>query len=203
MSDINKPDANKNAPNNSSSKMDQLVAGHDYDGIQEFGNPAPFWWQLFFYISIVFGIGYFTYYQFLGGPTLDQELAVKLEAYKAAQAHLAGDTPDQAKLEAIAADPAKLALGQKVFAEKCLACHAADGGGLVGPNLTDNYWIHNGGSLLAIYKVVKEGIGDKGMPAWGALLSEDEVQGVTVFVKALKGKQVVTAKEPQGVLVTE
>jgi cytochrome c oxidase cbb3-type subunit 3 len=197
MSDTNKP---------TNTNMDQLVPGHDYDGIQEFNNAAPFWWQLFFYISIAWGIGYFIYYQFLGGPTLDQELAAKMEKYQTAQVQAAASNagePDEALLASLAGDAMKLETGKSVYVSKCAACHAADGGGLVGPNLTDKYWIHNGGTLRAIYNVVKHGVTEKGMIAWGPLMSEDELLSVTVYVKSLKGQPVASAKEPQGELVPE
>lgn len=182
--------------------MDVLVPGHDYDGIQEFNNPAPFWWQLFFYISIAFGVGYFAYYQIMGGPTLKDELNERLAKIKAAQPQGPAG-PDAALLSAALADPAKLAVGQKVFAEKCAPCHAPDGGGLVGPNLTDNYWIHGKGTLVDIYTVVQNGVPDKGMLAWGPLLSPEELVGVVAYVKSLKGKPVANAKAPQGDLVSE
>lgn len=185
-------------------KMDVLVAGHDYDGIQEFNNPAPFWWQLFFYISIVWGIAYIIYYIFMGGPTLQEELTARMQEIQTVQQVQPGaGGPDESMLAAAMGDEGKMSVGAKVYVEKCAACHAADGGGMIGPNLTDNYWIHGQGKPSAIYEVVKNGVADKGMPPWGALLSEDEMAGVVAYVKSLKGKPVATAKPPQGDLVNE
>ena len=190
---------NKNPPQNG--EIDQLVPGHDYDGIQEFNNPAPFWWQLFFYISIVFAVGYVVYYQFLGGPTLDQELATRLQDIEILQKQNASKGPTEDVFLAAVGDQQKLELGKKVYIEKCAACHLADGGGLVGPNLADKYWIHGRGETMAIYNVINVGIGDKGMPAWGPLMSNDEMIGVVAYVMNLKGQPVAVAKEPQGELV--
>ncbi len=207
MSDIksdNKRDNKGDSKNTGqTSGLDVLMPGHEYDGIQEFNNPAPFWWQLFFYLSIAFGVGYFAYYQLMGGPTLKEELTVKLEKIEALQVKSHPKGADESVLMAVMADPAKMAVGQKVFGEKCAACHAPDGGGLVGPNLTDNYWIHGQGKLLTIYEVVEDGVLDKGMPAWRNILAEDEILDVVGYVKSLKGKPVATAKPPQGDLVSE
>lgn len=195
--------AQDNNKTGSGNGIDQLVAGHDYDGIQEFNNPAPFWWQFFFYVSIVFGIGYFIYYQMLGGPTLKQELNEKMAKYEAMHPKESGPSVSEDSLKALLADSGRLANGQKVFVEKCSPCHAPDGGGLVGPNLVDNYWIHGKGTLKDIYTVVSEGVLDKGMPAWKQMITEAEVQDVVAFVKTLKGKPVANAKAPQGELVNE
>jgi cytochrome c oxidase cbb3-type subunit III len=179
--------------------VDELLEGHNYDGVQEFNNAAPFWWQLAFYISIVFAIGYMAYYLFLGGPSSKQELTENLDRIKKMQPQqLAGAAVAEEVLAEAATDPSHLAVGAKVFAEKCLACHAADGGGLIGPNLVDNYWIHDKGSLAGIYRVIHDGVGDKGMPAWGELLSQSEMVSITGYVKSLKGKAVANAKPPQG-----
>lgn len=179
--------------------MDQIIEGHDYDGVQEFNNAAPFWWQLAFYISIVFSLGYMAYYLVLGGPSSKQELTDSLAKIKNMQPAASNDSDiTEAILAAAVMDPKHLTVGSKVYAEKCLACHAADGGGLIGPNLTDQYWIHDRGSLLGVYKVIKNGVLDKGMPGWEAQLSPGELISITGFIKSLSGKPVVTAKPPQG-----
>lgn len=182
--------------------VDQLIEGHNYDGVQEFNNAAPFWWQLAFYISIVFAIGYMVYYLWLGGPSSKQELTENLEKIKSMQpVEVAAIVVTDDVLAAAVSDPLQLELGAKVYVEKCVACHAPDGGGLIGPNLTDKYWIHDRGNLSGIYAVIKDGVGDKGMPPWGAMLSSAELIAITGYVKSLEGKLVVTAKPPQGELV--
>ena len=185
----------------SNGQMDVLVEGHDYDGIKEFNNPAPFWWQLFFYISIVWGIGYMIYYMFLGGPSLDQELEDRLEKIRSTKASMASSGPSEAELMAALTNDQQLALGKKVYAEKCAACHAQDGGGLIGPNLNDDYWIHHRGTLTGIYEIIRAGVSDKGMPSWEALLSQEELVAVSAYVKSLKGHAAAAPKAPQGELV--
>lgn len=182
---------------------DVPVPGHEYDGIVELNNAAPFWWQLFFYISIVWGVGYAVYFLWLGGPTLDQELAAEMSVIREKQEASAPKGASESDLNAALADVARVNSGAAVYAEKCMPCHAADGGGTVGPNLTDNYWIHDKGTLTAIYNVVKNGVLDKGMPEWASQMSENDIVNVSVFVKSLKGKKVEVAKEPQGELVND
>jgi cytochrome c oxidase cbb3-type subunit 3 len=99
---------------------------------------------------------------------------------------------------ALVKDPEALKQGKESFSTKCAACHAADGGGLVGPNLTDHFWINGKGELNDIYKVVRNGVLDKGMPAWGALMSDSELNSVVAYVKTLEGTKPITAKSPQG-----
>ncbi len=182
---------------NDNEKVDQVVPGHDYDGIQEFNNAAPFWWQLFFYISIVWGIGYFVYYQMLGGPTLDQELAARMAVINKTIA-AAPQEPAPEQLAAVASSDTALDGGKKVYIEKCQACHADGGAGMVGPNLTDEYWLLGDGSLKSIVSSVKIGVPEKGMPAWGPLLTNDELLHVAAFVKSLAGTLPKNPKGPQG-----
>ncbi len=193
---------NNNNAKNKSSNIDQLIEGHNYDGVQEFNNPAPFWWQLFFYISIAWSVGYAAYYLFMDSPSSKQELAESLEklnSMKPSEAALATITDELLSVAVV--DPEQLKVGAKIYVEKCVACHAPDGGGLIGPNLTDNYWIHGQGTLSAIYSVIKDGVGDKGMPPWEAMLSSSELVAITGYVKSIRGKPVATAKPPQGDLV--
>ena len=188
--------------NDKKNNVDQLIEGHNYDGVQEFNNAAPFWWQFAFYLSIVFSIGYMVYYLFMGGPSSNQELAESLERIQNMQpTQPAGTEVTEDVLLAAVTDPAQLAVGAQVYVSKCVACHAPDGGGLIGPNLVDDYWIHDQGSLTGIYAVIKDGVGDKGMPPWEAMLSPNELIAITGYVKSLRGKPVATAKPPQGDLV--
>lgn len=183
---------------NKTNEQDAVIVDHEYDGIQEFNNPAPFWWQLFFYLSIAFGIGYFMYYEVLGGPTSSQELARQMEVIQQAQKKSAGEGPGETDFVAAGQSPERLANGQQAFIGKCASCHANDGGGLIGPNLTDDFWIHGKGDLAGIYQVVKEGVLDKGMPPWAAILTRDEMIDVVAYVKSLRGKPVAKAKAPDG-----
>ncbi len=183
--------------------VDTLIKDHEYDGIQEFNNPAPFWWQLSFYLSIAFAVVYFGYYVMGPGRTLDQELTSGLEEVQALQKKNNGPDVTADQLLALVKDGPSVARGKAVFESKCASCHAADGGGLIGPNLTDDYWIHDKGEILAIYRVIKDGVLDKGMPPWGAVISAEELSSVTGFVKSIHGQKVAKAKDPQGEKVTQ
>lgn len=174
------------------------IPDHEYDGIQEFDYPAPFWWQLFFYISIAFGFGYYIYYEIGGGMSSDQRIQEALADVYRIQIQNQPQGPDVKVLLALVKDPEGLKVGKEVFISKCASCHAPDGGGLVGPNLTDRYWIHGQGEVQGIYKVVHDGVLDKGMPAWAALLKDSELNSVVSYVKTLQGTQPQTAKAPQG-----
>jgi len=183
------------------SEYDVLLADHEYDGIQEYNNPAPFWWQLFFYLSIAFAIGYYVYSEFGTAPSSDARLATELAEVRSLQNANRRSGPDEKTLLAFLTQPEILKNGRTVFSEKCSTCHAPDGGGLVGPNLTDAFWLHGKGSASDIFKVVSEGVADKGMPSWGPLLSAAEVTNVVVYVKSLQGTRPASPKAPQGTKV--
>ena len=89
-------------------------------------------------------------------------------------------------------------LGKKSFGEKCSSCHGTQAQGLIGPNLTDSFWLHGNGSPSAIAKVIQDGVPDKGMPSWGPLLSRDELTQIAAYLVSLKGSHPAGAKAPQG-----
>ena len=165
---------------------------HNYDGIQELDNPLPRWWVYLFYATIVFGIGYFTYYGFGIGPDLHEELEAHMEMMAPKEQVAVVD------YDALQNDPATLASGKAVFIAKCAACHAPDGGGIIGPNLTDDYWIHGEGQMSDIVTVIQKGVPEKGMLSWEALLSPEDLQAVSVYVHSLKGTTPATPKAPEG-----
>ncbi len=174
------------------------IEDHEYDGIQEFNYPAPFWWQLFFYLSILFAIGYYAHYEIGMGASSDQRLQEAMTEIKRAQILNQPTGPDTRELLAMVSNPEALKTGKEIFTSKCSACHGPDGGGLVGPNLTDRFWIHGKGEVNDIYKVVHDGVLDKGMPAWGALLSTAELNTVVAYVKSIQGSTPTNPKAPQG-----
>lgn len=174
------------------------LAGHEYDGIVELDNPTPRWWTITWMITIVFGLGYLTYYELMGGPTIQEELQVALKPIQERQQITQDGGVEPAQLEAMAKDPEVLAKGREIFVGKCLACHGDKGQGLVGPNLTDNFWIHGDGTAAAIFTVVKTGVADKGMPPWGLMLKAEELMQATAFVRSLRGTNPAGAKAPQG-----
>lgn len=180
---------------------EQHLIEHNYDGIQEYDNPLPRWWVYLFYATIVFSILYALNVPGIGigkGRIADYEADVA--AFRAAHPPDAGGiSPEQ--LTALAADPSALEAGKKVYTTNCASCHRADGGGMIGPNLTDDAWIH-GGTLVDIHKTIVEGVLAKGMPNWGKLLKPDQVNAVTIYVASLHGSKPANGKAPEGTPVT-
>lgn len=178
----------------------EKVLDHNYDGIQEFDNPLPGWWLTTFYGAIAFAFLYVGYYHFGPGPTPEAQLAQDLAEFRAQDENARGKEPppSEEQLAAIFKDPARREAGKGIFLEKCSACHGPDGGGLIGPNLTDNYWIHGKGTLVDISGVVSEGVLEKGMPSWKVLLKKEDIQSVVAYVKSLRGTHPANPKPPQG-----
>lgn len=173
---------------------------HEYDGIQEYDNPMPRWWVNIFWATIIFSVLYAINVGPIGsgpGRIAQYEAAVAAAAARQPQG---GGAVEAAQLAALAADPQALALGKAAYDKNCAACHRPDGGGLIGPNLTDDHWLH-GGSLADVYRSVSEGVLDKGMPAWSKILKPDELAAVTAYVASLRGSNPADAKAPQGELV--
>lgn len=166
---------------------------HVYDGIEEADNDLPLWWLFTFYGAILFGIVYWYYYEgFNVGPSPMQAYAAELRR-EAAQ----GGEVNDALIEALALDSSAVAAGREVFTAQCAVCHREDGGGNIGPNLTDNHWIH-GGSPLTIHDTIRNGVPSASMPAWGAILGPNAVQQVAAYVVTLRNTDVPDGKAPQG-----
>jgi len=181
----------------------EIELDHDYDGIKELNNPIPFWFNVLFYGTIIFGIFYLVIYHVTGSGNLQtKEYEVELiEAEKMKQEFIkkAGNLIDENSVVAIT-DEAKLKDGAAIFASKCAVCHGEKGEGKVGPNLTDAYWIH-GGDVKAIFKTIKYGVPSKGMVAWQNSLNGAQMQELTSYILTLQGTNPAGAKEPQGELM--
>jgi cytochrome c oxidase cbb3-type subunit III len=177
-----------------------LMMDHNYDGIVELDNHMPPWLANIFYITIAFGVIYFTYFSVLGlGKTQleEYEEELRIAAVQAEQrASLALSSIDENTVLFDTSVPA-LASGKSIYEANCVACHATDGGGGVGPNLTDQYWIH-GGSINDVFKVVKYGVVAKGMIPWQDQLSPEEMQNVSSYILTLVGTTPVNPKAPEG-----
>jgi len=168
---------------------------HEIDGIQEYDNKLPNWWLYTLYGSMLFAAGYWFHYQTSGFGDLPMA-EYQSEMDKAAlAAPVVAMTPEA--LLALSKDPGAVGRGQRVFAQTCVACHRADGGGVVGPNLTDEFWLH-GAAPEKVWKTIAQGVPDKGMPAWGPQLGPARVQAVTAYVISLRGTNVANGKPPQG-----
>lgn len=170
---------------------------HDYDGIRELDNPLPRWWLLTLYGAIVFSVGYWFYYHTLAVGELpmvvyqnELEVAEKLAVVREQNA------VSEAELQALASDPQAVQRGAAVFKQNCVSCHGDRGQGIIGPNLTDAYWLH-GSQAKEIYKVVSNGVLDKGMPSWRPVLGSSKVKDATAYVLSRKGKN-EPGKPPQG-----
>ena len=181
-------------------KEPDLLLDHAYDGIQELDNRLPPWWLYGFYVSIVAGVIYlFNYHIFGYAPLMDEayememaEAAAETEAYLASLALNVDERTVEFVLE-----ESRLSQGAGLFAKHCKACHAADGGGGVGPNLTDNYWLH-GGQINDLFTTIKYGVPAKGMKSWKADLTPTEIQNVSTYILSLNGTTPLAPKDPQG-----
>lgn len=180
----------------------KMMADHSYDGITELDNFMPPWLQGVFVGTVIFAIVYFVNYSVLGnGPTgieeYEEELRVEAVATEVRQANMVAGIDENT----VAFDESATALGsgKTIFETNCAACHASDGGGGVGPNLTDEYWIH-GGSIVDVFKIVKYGIVEKGMIPWQDQLSPEQMQQVSSYVLTMRGTTPAIPKEPQGEL---
>lgn len=182
---------------NNRNTEDADLMDHNYDGIQEYDNPLPNWWLVTFFGTIIFGFIYFTHYTFGGGQTQEQELEVALAALPKVQEK----SWDEEDLKKRLNDPQLVAQGKGVYDAKCAACHGGKGEGVIGPNLTDKFWIHGKGERKDIIQIVTKGFTQKGMPAWEGLISDDEIVQVTGYVYSLRTQQ-VAGKAPEGVEVS-
>ncbi|PQA60842.1 cbb3-type cytochrome c oxidase N-terminal domain-containing protein [Siphonobacter curvatus] len=179
---------------------DQLMLEHAPDGIQELDNPTPGWFMALFYGTIVCAIGYMLYYHVLGpGDVMNQEYTAEMAvAEKAHEEYLKkfANSVNESNVT-ILRDEKAIEAGKKIFDQNCTACHGAAGEGKVGPNLTDNYWLH-GGTINAVFKTIAEGVPDKGMLSWKKQLNPIQIQQVSSYIFSLQGTKPAGAKEPQG-----
>lgn len=173
---------------------------HTYDDIEEYDNELPNWWLYTLFGTMVFALGYFFWYQVLrAGPNQQQAYeASRVEDRRrdAERARRMGAMNDEG-LRTLSHDPATVAQGRELYNQNCVACHRGDGGGLIGPNLTDNQWIH-GGEPVRVFRTVSEGVAAKGMPAWGAQLGPDRTMAVVAYLLTLRNTNVAGGKAAQG-----
>lgn len=175
---------------------DPLMLDHDYDGIRELDNPLPRWWLIAFFISILFSPLYIFYYHVGPGLSLDARYRAQVEAIESQRAASRGQGSDGSAYVAASEDPERVESGQAVYATNCAACHGAQGEGLIGPNLTDGYWMH-GGSPQEIATAIRYGIPEKGMPGWDHL-SPVAIEDVTGFILSIQGSEPENARPPEG-----
>lgn len=167
---------------------------HEYDGIREADNQLPRWWLGIFSGTIVFAFGYwFTYESWEMASTPRVEYAEELARAAAA----GGVEVDDGLLESLATSEATVARGRASFRTNCAACHGDRAEGEIGPNLTDGSWLH-GDAPTSVYHTIKDGYAPRGMPAWGPILGEAQVQALTAYVLSVRNTN-VPGRAPEGV----
>ncbi len=177
-----------------------IISGHEYDGIKELDNKLPKWWLWLFYITIIISAVYFIRMHVLKTADLQddaykKEVEAAMIQYKAARP---ANTIDATNVTLLT-DAGSLASGKEIFDKSCVVCHLAQGQGLVGPNLTDDYWIH-GCTIGEIFNLIVIGVPDKGMISWKDQLTPEQIQQVASFIVSLKGSNPPNPKAPQGEL---
>lgn len=182
-----------------------LLLNHDYDGIKELDNNLPPWWVYSFYACIVFAAIYLVRFEILGADNQEMELKKELAQAKIEVAEYMKNAPDLMDEKTVTqlTDPADLAIGKTTFETNCAACHKADGGGQIGPNLTDDRWILGGGVKNIFHTITNGGRDGKGMIAWKGTLKPKEIQKVASYILSLKGSNPKDAKEAEGDLWVE
>jgi cytochrome c oxidase cbb3-type subunit 3 len=182
-----------------------LMLDHDYDGIRELDNKLPPWWLYGFYACIIFSFVYlYRYHVSHSAPlSLEEYQIAMVEAEKEKEAYLASsaNNVDENTVQLLT-DVSALEEGRKLFSSMCAACHGLEGQGTVGPNLTDDYWLHSGG-IKDIFKSIKYGIPEKGMKSWKDDFSPVQIAALASLVKSLRGSKPANPKEPQGELYKE
>lgn len=177
-----------------------LVIDHEYDGITELDNPVPAWFNGMFYASVVFAVVYLCVYHVFGwGMNQDQEYVSEMAKAEAARQEwlaLAANNVDENTVE-VDVRPETIAAGAAIYTQSCAVCHGNVGEGGIGPNLTDEYWLH-GGEVQDIFRIVKYGVLDKGMVPWEQSLTPAQIAEVSNYILSLSGTNPPNAKEPQG-----
>jgi cytochrome c oxidase cbb3-type subunit III len=174
-----------------------LIPDHGYDGIRELDNAAPPWIVWLFFGSIIFAIFYLVnYHVFKQAPLQAEEYQGELQL---AEAKLKDQSPKNEKVLTQLSDKTSLEAGKLLFTQRtCISCHGSLGeGNAVGPNLTDEYWIH-GNKFENIIIIIKEGFLQKGMPSFSAQIPEEDIAKLASYVLSLQGSNPPNAKAPQG-----
>lgn len=182
----------------------ELLLNHEYDGIRELDSQVPPWFLWLFYLTIAFAVFYMLdYHVFSSSPLQDEEYQLQVQQADIERAALmnSGAFLNEESVTLLT-DQAALDAGKQIFTTNCVACHAADGGGLVGPNLTDDYWIHGGG-IKNIFKVIKYGVVAKGMISWQSQLNPKQMQDVASYIISLHGTTPANPKQPEGTVWKE
>ena len=182
----------------------EIILHHDFDGIRELDNRLPPWWINMFYITIVWAAVYLYYYHIGSGPSQKQEYDMEMETAKKEVAKAVAGQANKVDETSVTAltDPGMLGLGEAIFKSNCASCHGQNLEGGIGPNLTDEYWLHGGG-VKNIFKTIKYGVPEKGMIAWQATISPGDIQKISSYILSKQGTKPANGKEPQGTIWKE
>lgn len=179
---------------------DTIILDHNYDGIKELDNRLPPWWLYGFYLTIIFAVVYLVRFHVIGDYTQAEEYQNEVAKAKIEIEEYLATAKDIINVDNVVAldDASDLAIGEKIYTQSCVACHRADGGGGIGPNLTDEHWILGGG-IKNIFNTISEGgRPGKGMVAWKTELSAKEMQQVASYVLTLQENNPEDGKAPEG-----
>jgi len=179
-----------------------LLLDHDYDGIKELDNQLPPWWLYLFYGGIVFAAVYLIRYEVMDGDNQETELRKEMAQAKIDVAKYMLTAPDMMSEKNVTklTDASSLASGKTIYTNNCAACHRADGGGQIGPNLTDDHWIFGGDVKNLFHTITNGGRDGKGMVAWKATLKPTEIQEVASYILSLQGSNPKDPKVQEGEL---
>ncbi len=188
-------------------KEKDLDTGHNYDGIRELDNVTPPWFKAAFILSIITAIIYlYTHLVSHSSLTQVQELQAELQKGEEEKtAYLSNQANNIDESNVVLLTGADIDAGKEIFIQKCVACHKENGAsapGGVGPNLTDDHWIH-GGSIKSVFTSIKNGYPEKGMISWKDQISPKQMAQIASFIKSIKGTVKEGGKEPQGELYVE
>ncbi len=183
-------------------ERDRLL-DHEYDGIREYDNPLPAWWTWIFVATVVFSVGYFAYYELGPGPTIIAQYEAEMLAAAEHQGPVSGvvGAPTDDSIKRLQKDAAVMATAGRVFGTRCAPCHGPQGQGLIGPNLTDDYWLH-GGRPTEILRTIADGVPEKGMVPWKQQLKPAELEAMAAYIGTLHDTHPPSPKPPQGTRVT-
>ncbi len=179
---------------------EEILLHHDYDGIKELDNNLPPWWVYLFYACIIFAVVYLVRFEIMGADNQEMELKKEMAQAQIDIAEYKKTAPDlmDENTVTLLTDAADLAAGKAIFTANCVACHRADAGGQIGPNLTDEYWILGGGIKNVFHTLVNGGRDGKGMISWKGTLKPKQMQEVASYVLSLKGSNPKDPKAPDG-----
>lgn len=178
----------------------ELLLHHDYDGIKELDNVLPPWWVYLFYACIAFSFIYLVRFHILGHDDQTMEFEKEIAEAKIAVEEYKKTAPDLMDKEKVTllTDAKELAAGKTIFETNCVACHRADAGGAIGPNLTDSQWINGGGIKNVFNTIMEGGRAGKGMVPWKEIIKPTDIQKVASYVLSLQGSNPKAGKAPEG-----